>query len=314
MRSGVAALLATLILLSARPAGAGTHCEADRVAIIVLGSGGPELDDGRASSGYLFELDGVARVLIDAGSGTALNFERAGARLESLAAILLTHLHVDHSVDLPSFVKAAYFSDRDRDLPVLGPPGNALMPSLDAWLRTLFAAPDGAYRYLSEYLDPEAAAPFKLRPHTVDLPLPDTVDGPHRTYRHRLDGLALTATRVHHGPIPALAWRIEVAGCAVVFSGDTSNRLHGLDALARGADLLIAHNAVPEGATGTARALHMPPSEIGRIAQDGDVGRLLLSHRMRRTLGREAETVAAIRRHYPGSVVFAEDGARYPLR
>jgi ribonuclease BN (tRNA processing enzyme) len=51
----------------------------------------------------------------------------------------------------------------------------------------------------------------------------------------------------------------------------------------------------------------MPPSTIGRIARDANVKQLVLSHRMRRTLGRESETLEQIRRHYAGPAVFAND-------
>lgn len=293
---------AALVALAGLAPNAQAACDAQRVSLTVLGSGGPELDDGRASSGYLLNLDGHARILVDAGSGSALNFERAGARLEDLDAVLFTHLHVDHSADFPAYVKAAYFTPRMRDLPVYGPAGNDLMPAVDVWLRALFAAPQGAFRYLSEYLDTAARSDFKLRAQVVD---PDGISAPLHA-----GTWTLRAVRVTHGPIPALGWRAETAGCAIVFSGDTSNAGRTLDALARDANLLVAHNAIPEDAGSAARTLHMPPSEIGRIAGAARVRAVLLSHRMNRTLGRETATLAAIRRHYEGPVQFAEDGQR----
>jgi ribonuclease BN (tRNA processing enzyme) len=53
--------------------------------------------------------------------------------------------------------------------------------------------------------------------------------------------------------------------------------------------------------------LHMPPSVIGRIAHEAGVKQLVLAHRMRRTLGRETETLESIKRHYTGPVAFAND-------
>jgi hypothetical protein len=47
------------------------NCGEKGVAVQVLGSGGPELQDKRASSSYLVWQDGQARALIDAG-GVAL--------------------------------------------------------------------------------------------------------------------------------------------------------------------------------------------------------------------------------------------------
>jgi len=49
-------------------------CGEEDVAVQVLGSGGPELQDRRASSSYLIWQDGQARVLVDAGGGSALRF------------------------------------------------------------------------------------------------------------------------------------------------------------------------------------------------------------------------------------------------
>jgi ribonuclease BN (tRNA processing enzyme) len=71
--------------------------------------------------------------------------------------------------------------------------------------------------------------------------------------------------------------------------------------------LFVAHNAVPEGTTGVERALHMPPSVIGRIASTAGVRQLVLAHRMLRTLGHESESLAAIRASYSGAVTFADD-------
>ena len=49
-----------------------TVCEG--VSLQVLGSGGPELDDGRASASYLLWKDEKANVLVDAGSGSSVQF------------------------------------------------------------------------------------------------------------------------------------------------------------------------------------------------------------------------------------------------
>lgn len=146
---GWRALLALAIcgLFLAGRVQAAPDCRGKGVWLQVLGSGGPELGDKRASSGYLIWRDGHARVLVDLGPGSLLNFERSGARVEDLDLVLLSHLHVDHSGDLPALVKAAYFTDRDRDLPVYGPTGNTLMPDTVAFVAALFAEPGGAFRF-----------------------------------------------------------------------------------------------------------------------------------------------------------------------
>jgi ribonuclease BN (tRNA processing enzyme) len=120
--------------------------------------------------------------------------------------------------------------------------------------------------------------------------------------------------RVVHGQVPALAWRIELGNKLIVFSGDTNGQDGGLGQLATSADLFIAHNAVPEGATGIERSLHMPPSLIGQIAGDAHVKRLVLSHRMLRTLGRENETQSEIKKRFSGPVDFANDLDCFPVK
>jgi ribonuclease BN (tRNA processing enzyme) len=51
----------------------------------------------------------------------------------------------------------------------------------------------------------------------------------------------------------------------------------------------------------------MPPSVIGTTAANVHAKQLVLSHRMLRTLGKEKETEAEIRRHYAGPIAFAND-------
>jgi ribonuclease BN (tRNA processing enzyme) len=113
--------------------------------------------------------------------------------------------------------------------------------------------------------------------------------------------------RVVHGQVPALAWRVEVGGKFIVFSGDTGGDNPGLVQLAMNADLFIAHNAVPEAAVGIERRLRMPPRLIGQIAEDAHLKNLVLSHRMLRTLGKEEQTQSEIKKRYPGPVEFADD-------
>ena len=145
------------------------------------------------------------------------------------------------------------------------------------------------------------AAAFRVSSHVIDTDRREV----QTDYAGPL--LRSSAIPVHHGPIPALAWRLEVADKVLVFSGDMNGDYHTLPLLAQGADLLVAHNAVPEGATGVARALHMPPSVIGEIAAQAKVRQVVLSHRMLRTLGREQATLGHIRQHYAGPVRFAND-------
>lgn len=298
-------LLIVVALLMLR--GTAQTCGSTGVAVQVLGSGGPEMQDKRASTSYLIWQDGRARVVLDAGGGSALRFGESGAQMSQVDVFLFSHFHVDHSSDFPALVFSSWFEDRERPLPVYGPPGNQYMPSTTEFVSDLFADPHGAWRYLSDLVDPRAQETYKLQAHNVDAgstPLP--------VFRNA--DLAVSAVRVVHGAFPALAWRVEIGGKRIVFSGDTNGEGDGLTQLASNADLFIAHNAVPEGATGVERRLHMPPSVIGTTAANAHVKQLVLSHRMLRTLGKENETRAEIRRRYSGPIAFANDLDCFPLK
>lgn len=281
-----------------------TKCPSNGIHVQVLGSGGPEVADGRASSSYLIWINGKARVLVDAGGGSSDNFGRSGAKMTDLDAIFFTHFHVDHSGDLPALIKSSFFDDRKRDLPIFGPSGNNWFPDTDEFLTTLFDI-EGAFRYLAAYLDDGRSNGYRLLANVIDI------EDKQSRVSFSNSEIIVSSIPVHHGSIPALAWHINTGDKNIVFSGDMNNDYETLPILAKDADLLVAHNAVPKGARGVERNLHMPPDVIGEIAGQTKVKQLILSHRMRRTLGREKETLAEIRQHYSGPVQFADDMACY---
>ena len=274
------------------------------ITLQVLGSGGPEAGDKRASSAYILWIDGKSRILIDFGGGAALRFEEAEAKIGDLDLVLLTHLHIDHTADLPALIKSSFFVRRSRNLPIYGPDENRYMPNTEEFVTRLFDTAKGAWEYMGDYLD--GSASYRLLPHTVPF-------GKKVRRIYQKNGVSVDAVSVHHGPIPALAYRITVQGKSIVFSGDMNGDYHTLEVLAKGADMLVAHNAVPKGATGIAANLHMTPDTIGRIAKKAGIHRLILSHRMLRTLGREKESREEIQKYFHGKTEFADDLSRYRL-
>jgi len=302
MRKPILAILVfSLLLHVANTAFADDNrCIDQGVQLQVLGSGGPEVGDQRASSSYLVWLDGKARVLIDVGGSSSVNFGRSGAQMADLDAILFSHFHVDHSADLPTLIKSSFFDERQRDLPVFGPSGNPWMPDTEDFLESLFGI-EGAFRYLSAFVDDGRSNGFRLTPIVLD------VDTRKIQTVFKNKRITISAIPVHHGSLPALAWRINLAGKILVFSGDMNGDYRTLPLLAKDADILLAHNAVPESARGVERKLHMPPSVIGKIAGQARVKQLVLSHRMKRTLGKETQTLENIRKHYHRTAVFADD-------
>ncbi len=292
-----AGILSFASVACARPA---PDCPpAEGVALQVLGSGGPIADDNRASSGYIVWVDGRSRVLVDAGGGTFLRFGEAGARFTDLDFVGLSHFHTDHSADFPALLKSGNFSGRERPLPVAGPGPGGPFPGLDAWLASLLAAGSGAYGYLSGYLDGSGGL-VALLPRQIDR----ETDEPVRV----LDGeITVDALPVPHGIVPALGFRVSVAGVSIVFGSDQNGSADAFAEFARGASLLVMHMPVPEDATGTALQLHARPSRVARIANDAGAGTLVLSHFMARSLRDLDANVDVVRAAYEGRVVVAED-------
>jgi len=95
------------------------------VQITVLGSGSAQPTHRRASAGYLVEWPGGA-LLLDAAAGTYMRALRAGLDPRCLRALVLSHLHPDHTADLP----ALFWARRQTPglatpLEIVGPDGTA---------------------------------------------------------------------------------------------------------------------------------------------------------------------------------------------
>lgn len=276
-----------------------------KVTLQVLGSGGPESGDMRASSGYLIWINGKSRILIDFGGGASLRFEEVAAHIEDLDVILLTHLHVDHTADLPALLKSSFFTNASGKLHIFGPDKNNFMPSTKSFIKRLFDDDDGAWQYLGDHLD--GSARLQLKAHNIILSKKEKVI-------YKQGNISISAISVHHGPIPAIAYRVNIGKKSVTFSGDMNGDYHTLDKLAKNTNILVAHNAVPKGAKGVASKLHMTPYIIGEIAKKSNPKILVLSHRMFRTLGKEKESKEEIRKNYKGTVKFADDKSRYTVK
>ena len=122
-----------------------------------------------------------------------------------------------------------------------------------------------------------------------------------------LGDIHIRSASVNHGIVPALAYRIEIDGKSIVFSSDTTANGNGVIELAKDADLLVAHHAIPEHGYQGARRLHMHPSKIAEVASKAKVKKLVLSHRMKRTYGHESESEQIIRQQFNAPIIWAED-------
>jgi len=294
----VALLLPALFFASACARSAEPCPPATGAVLQVLGSGGPIADDGRASSSYLVWVDGVARVLIDAGGGSFLRFGESGANLVGLDFVGLSHFHTDHSADFPALLKSGSFSGRERPLHVAGPDADGPFPGLKAWLKSMLDADSGAYRYLSGFLDGTAGRPMLVAKEIAG-------DDPVAVFKNA--DIGIEAMHVPHGIVPAVAFKVSAGGETFLFASDQNGSNPAFADFAKDASVLVMHLVVPENSSGVARRLHAPPSVVGRLAARAGAKKLVLSHFMARSLKELDKNVEVVRSGYKGEIILAED-------
>ena len=283
MKSHAVSFVVALLLLTGSTT-AGAECGDTGVAVQILGSGGP-FGTGRASAGYIVWIDGVSRIMVDAGGGTFAHFHEAGASLTDLQLLALSHFHPDHASEVP-----ALLWPRGGSLRVAGPSGSAEFPSVDGFLTGMFG-PDGVFRVLHDRA--------MLETVQVDVassePLEVLTDGP-----LRVRGLG-----VPHGSVPAVGYRVDVGDASIAFSSDQNGSNPAWTELIRDVDVLVVHFAASETSSGRAAALHARPSVWGQMATDADVGALVLSHL---SANQDFDdSLTHLRSRYSGPVVVAED-------
>jgi ribonuclease BN (tRNA processing enzyme) len=304
-----------LIILAALVSGASPSAYAAPAStapleLIVLGSGGPGAT-GRAASSYLILVEGVPRILVDAGPGSFARLGEARVSLANTDIILLTHLHVDHAGELPGLFKARAVSTSGPIVfEVWGPNGSpeprqgAYFPSTSRFLHLLFG-PTGAFAYLRDF-----SAPMTLHAHDIPTPIRMNAE-PHVVFKK--SALTITAIAGHHRDAPSVIYRIDHAGRSVTFSGDIdAEGVPNLTRIARDTDLLVFNSVVldPPDSPPILYTLHTPPHTIGEIAGKANVHRLLLSHLSPATEEMHETVLKSIQQSFTGSVSMAADGMR----
>ncbi|HEV2963961.1 MAG TPA: MBL fold metallo-hydrolase [Candidatus Angelobacter sp.] len=284
-----------------------------RIEVVVLGSGGPR-PFGRAASSYIIVLDGTPRILVDAGPGAYVRLGELGIDLSRVDIILLTHLHIDHSSDLPAFLNArALTSDGPIQFRIFGPDGSkgdaqgaAEFPKTSRFVDVILGD-GGAFPYQRTF---GAQETFVVKDLATDLHSAQTTIVEE-------DGLRINEIATHHGDAPSIAYRITYKGASVVFSGDMDvSAMPNLVELAKAADLLVFNCAVldPPKSPAQLYELHSPPKRIGEAARDSRVKRLFLSHIAPDVERSAAEVRSSIHTSYAGPVVFAHDRMRIAVR
>jgi len=254
------------------------------LSIMVLGSGGPqEQASGRASAGYLVFIDGSPRVLMDVGGGTFQRIAQSGAHIDTVNMVLISHLHIDHSVDLPAVVKGIYFDGRLSGNPVTNPiriwgpdSNNPTFASIGTYLEKLFRD-GGVYAYLEAFVNGGGLGHFGYTPNGLS---PDFNNASINTIVDE-NGLVIKEIAIDHFEAPAVAYRIEYKGHSIVYTGDTHSTTDNIAMLAQDSDLLIYDTSIMDNAPPSFSPFakrHTTPTRMGQIAALANPHKLVLSH------------------------------------
>ncbi len=244
--------------------------------LTVLGSGTIVPTQARRATSLLLE-GGGEDILLDCGPGALQSIEDAGGSYRDIHRILLTHFHPDHTLDL-----GRLFSAIRNDTAVTG----------QKWL--VIYGPKGLESFISGW----DGLYGSIVPDGDTLNLVPMEPG----YEIDIGDMLITAGLAKHGGRPALAWRIDLAGRSIVYTGDTSHS-ERLAEFASGADLLVSECSFPDESPADG---HMTPSVVGEMAASAGVGEVLLVH-MYPFFG-ETDPAAEVRRRFKGKVTTGRDG------
>jgi ribonuclease BN (tRNA processing enzyme) len=220
--------------------------------LTVVGCSGSFSGPTSPASCYLVQSEHEGRtsnLLLDLGSG-ALGALQRHISPDDLDAVMISHLHPDHCVDLCGLYVTRKYNPAgpvEGRLPVYGPQGSGERIAL-------------MYHGLQA---PGMAQEFDFRTLVDDLQV--TV-GP----------FAITVRRVNH-PIETYGFRVEADGAVLAYSGDTDST-PALTPLFAGADLVLCDSAFVDGRD-EFRGVHLSGSRAAKAAQEaGGVKRLMLTH------------------------------------
>jgi ribonuclease BN (tRNA processing enzyme) len=220
--------------------------------LTVVGCSGSFAGPTSPASCYLVRAEHEGRtwsVLLDLGSG-ALGPLQRHVDLAGLDAIVVSHLHPDHCVDICGL----YVTRKYR-------PEGAVPGRLPVY------APQGAeQRFALMYHGLEHEG---MSAELEVLELADAqvnVIGP----------FTITAYRVNH-PVEAYGFRVEADGAVLAYTGDTDS-CDALTPLLTGADLALVDSAFVDGRDDVA-GIHLSGSRAAKAAAEaGGVRRLMLTH------------------------------------
>ncbi len=220
--------------------------------LVIVGCSGSGPGPDSAASAYLVRetVDGVTTtVLLDLGSGAFGPLQRH-VDPRDVDAIVLSHLHADHCLDLAAWDVAAAYS--------------ATAP----WRPVVTYAPAGARERIARAAEVDD-------PGEAHLERSFDVRSLREGRTERLGCFTLSVARVAH-PVESYALRLDGPTGGFVYSGDTGPT-PALEDLARGAQVLLAEASFPDRPELPAD-LHLSGRQAGEAAAAAGVATLVLTH------------------------------------
>lgn len=249
------------------------------VDLTVLGSAGSHTGPGKACSGYLLRCGGT-QLLLDCGNGATANLQLF-TTFDQLDAIVVTHRHVDHCVDLVGMFYALRFhADGPKHLP-------------------LYAAPQ-VMDLLTSLLSEDSAFAFRDAFRHTEINAGDQVDiGPfHIEFFHSIH------------PVPTVSTRITVEDRVIAYSSDSWGGEELIRA-AKDADFFLCEATWQGEMDEWPEGIHLTAREAGRIATQARVKRLVLTHLLG-SIDRETSLEQA-RETFDGDLALADDLQNWSL-
>lgn len=259
----------------------------------MLGKSPSWQDADGACSGYLVE-DGDTCVVVDCGSGVFSKLRRFRDYVE-VDAVVITHMHADHFLDLIPFACALTYAPRQQPVAVERWPGT------DDPARPRLLVPRGAPEVL------RTVAGAGGQPYLLDKAFAMSEYDVESTVE--IGSLSVRFQPVPHY-LPSNAIQVRCPSGARFTFGADHGPTDALVGFADHSDLMILEATLPrperEGPRG-----HLTAGEAGEHAARCNAGRLVLTH-ISDELDRES-ALAQARRSFAGPVEVAREGAVYEL-
>jgi ribonuclease BN (tRNA processing enzyme) len=279
--------------------------------LVLLGTrGGPRITDYKPSPAANLIVWNNVPYVIDTGYGVTFKLVETKFPLPALRYTFITHHHSDHNAEFGLLVYNAWATGLQTPVDAYGPAGMTRLAQ-GFW---------DAYKF-----DIETRMADEGRPDLRKLVnVHEYTQGPVMA----AGDVTVTALRNVHPPITeSFALKFEFPGKTIVFSGDTAY-FPPLAEFAKGADILV-HEVMfgpaledlvrrnPNAATLMAhlKASHTLTDDVGRIASQAGVKKLVLSHLVPADAPgmTEQKWAAAVRPTFQGELVVARDLMEIPL-